>query len=106
MNNKEILSKIAIHQHSSNWHDLTCGNDSQHLPLVGKEVNGRVVLKCLNCDYVEDYIPSIIFKNEWRDWWQSLSASERFPLMRKYEVKQVNDKLIKKMWRGEFLNDH
>ena len=24
--------------------------------------------------------------------------------MRKYKVKQVNDKLIKKMWRGEFLN--
>ena len=81
-----------------------CGNDSQHLPLVGKEVNSKVILKCLDCDYEQDYIPSLIFKDEWKDWWKYTSASERFSLMRKYDVKQVNDKLIKKMWRGEFLN--
>ncbi len=104
MTPKEILSKIAFFQQSDNWHKLTCGNDSQHLPLVGKEVEGKVFLKCLDCDYAQDYIPSIVFKNEWKDWWKSLSASDRFPLMRKYDIKQVNDKLIKKMWRGEFLN--
>lgn len=61
MDNKKILAKIAIHQQSSNWHELTCGNDSQHLPLIGKEINGKVVLKCLDCDYEQDYIPSVVF---------------------------------------------
>ena len=37
------------------------------------------------------------------DWWHSLTASEHFALMRKYEVKQVNNKLIKRMWSGEFV---
>ena len=40
-------------------------------------------------------------KSKWIEWWQSLSATDRFPLMRKYDVKQVTDKLIKKMWLGE-----
>ena len=104
MDNKIILSKIALFQQDGNWHELTCGNDSQHLPLTGNEVNGKVVLKCVECDYIQDYIPSIIFGNDYKSWWQSLSASDRFPLMKKYDIKQVNDKLIKRMWRGEFLN--
>lgn len=40
-------------------------------------------------------------KNKWIQWWQSLPATDRFPLMRKYGVKQVTDKLIKRMWLGE-----
>ena len=43
-------------------------------------------------------------KSKWIEWWQSLPAPDRFPLMRKYEVKQVTDKLIKKMWLGEVAN--
>lgn len=43
-------------------------------------------------------------KSKWIEWWQSLPATDRFPLMRKYEVKQVTDKLIKKMWLGEVAN--
>ena len=42
-------------------------------------------------------------KKEWIDWWQTLSATERFHLMKKYEVKQVNDKLIRRMWLGEVV---
>ena len=45
-----------------------------------------------------------IMKSKWIEWWQSLPATDRFPLMRKYEVKQVNDKLIKKMWLSEVAN--
>lgn len=54
MDNKKILSKIAIFQQNDNWHKLTCGNDSQHLPLVGKEKNGNIILGCLNCDYEQN----------------------------------------------------
>ena len=35
------------------------------------------------------------------DWWQGLTATDRFPLMRKYEVKQVNNKLIYRVWIAE-----
>jgi hypothetical protein len=64
MNNKTKLRKIAQYQiqNFGNWHELTCGNDCQHLPLVGKEVNGKVILACLECDYEQDYIPEEIFK--------------------------------------------
>jgi hypothetical protein len=41
-------------------------------------------------------------KGEHLKWWQSIPAIERFTLMRKYSVKQVNNKLIYKMWNGEF----
>lgn len=40
-------------------------------------------------------------KKQHIDWWQSLTGSQRFPLMKKYNIKSVNDKLIKRMWRGE-----
>ena len=43
-------------------------------------------------------------KGQHLEWWQSLSASDRFPLMRKYDVKKVNNKIIYKMFKGEVLN--
>jgi hypothetical protein len=43
-------------------------------------------------------------KGQHLDWWQLLPALERFPLMRKYDVKQVTNKLIYKMFKGEFPN--
>ena len=58
MDNKEKIKAILKHQQSDSFHPLTCGNDSQHLPLVPKEVDGEVILYCLECDYIqEDYIP-------------------------------------------------
>ena len=64
MDNKTKLSKIAQYQNNGNgsWHELTCGNDSQHLPLIGKEVDGKVILVCLECDYYQDYIPEVVFR--------------------------------------------
>lgn len=44
-------------------------------------------------------------KKQHIDWWQSLGASQRFPLMKKYNIKSVSDKLIKRMWKGED-NEH
>lgn len=40
-------------------------------------------------------------KGEHIIWWQSLSACERFPIMQKHNIKQVNNKLIYKMWKSE-----
>jgi hypothetical protein len=41
--------------------------------------------------------------DDYKEWWQSLSGPNRFLLMRKYGIKQVSDKLIKRMYMGEFL---
>lgn len=41
---------------------------------------------------------------EWKIWWKSLPANQRYPLMEKYKVKWVSEKLIKKMWKGEIDN--
>ena len=60
MTNKDKIAKIVAFQKNYNWHELTCGNDSQHLPLVPKEVNGKVILKCVECDYDQDYIPECV----------------------------------------------
>lgn len=38
-------------------------------------------------------------------WWLSLEAKERFALMKKHNVKSVNDKLIKRMWNEEYINN-
>lgn len=41
-------------------------------------------------------------KGKHLDWWQSLPATERFPLMKKYDINQVSNKLIHRMFNGEF----
>jgi hypothetical protein len=41
--------------------------------------------------------------DDYKEWWQSLPAPNRFLIMQKYGIKQVNDKLIKRMYAGEFL---
>lgn len=40
-------------------------------------------------------------KKQYIDWWQSLEASQRFHLMKRYSIRSVSDKLIKRMWKGE-----
>jgi len=60
MENRDKIAKIVAFQKNDNWHQLNCGNDSQHLPLVPKEVNGKVILKCVECDYDQDYIPECV----------------------------------------------
>ena len=60
MENKEIIRKVAMYQQNGMFHELTCGNDSQHLPLQAKEIDGKVLLVCLECDYTQEYIPKHI----------------------------------------------
>ena len=38
-------------------------------------------------------------------WWQTVSVADRFALMKKHNIKQVNDKLIKRMWFAEGFNE-
>lgn len=39
-------------------HPLTCGNDSTHENLIAIEENDIIKLKCKNCDYIQDFVPS------------------------------------------------
>jgi len=63
MTNQQIIDKINQWQNAGFVHPLTCGNDSQHQDLVPKEVDGRVVLSCSNCDYIQDWIPEEVLSN-------------------------------------------
>lgn len=40
-----------------------------------------------------------------KEWWQNKNASQRYALMKKYSVKSVTDKLIKRMYYGEAENE-
>lgn len=57
MTNKKIISQIRKYQKSGMAHPLTCGNNSLHQILEPEEQNGKVVLVCLDCDYVQTSIP-------------------------------------------------
>ena len=37
----------------------------------------------------------------WNEWWQNLTAVERFRLMKKHNVSVINSKTIKKMYNKE-----
>jgi hypothetical protein len=40
------------------------------------------------------------------DWWHSLSGSECFKMMKKYDFKQVNNKIIYMIWSREFPKEN
>ena len=61
MTNKEKLKAIEEWQSSGLVHPLTCMN-SDHRNLVGFEENSNVKLKCLDCDYVQHWVPDVVFK--------------------------------------------
>ncbi len=61
MTNEKLIKNIENHQANSHVHPLTCGVDSRHEVLVPKEVNGKVVLVCPTCGYLQDNIPACIY---------------------------------------------
>ncbi len=63
MTNQQIIDKVNQWQNAGFVHPLTCGKDSQHQDLVPKEVDGKVVLSCSDCDYVQDWIPEEVLSN-------------------------------------------
>lgn len=42
-------------------HPLTCGNNSNHANLIAVEINNNIKLKCKDCEYVQDFVPSWLF---------------------------------------------
>jgi hypothetical protein len=62
MSNEDIIKAIEKHQKCPYLHPLTCGKDSRHQVLVAVEENGKVVLKCPDCDYVQPGVPSCVME--------------------------------------------
>jgi transposase-like protein len=57
--NTEMIERIKAWQEAWWLHPLTCGNDSSHTKLEPAERDGKVVLVCRDCDYVQEFIPPI-----------------------------------------------
>jgi hypothetical protein len=61
MTNAEMIANIGRWQGGALLvHPLTCGVDSHHRTLVPREKDGRVVLACLDCDYLQADIPAVV----------------------------------------------
>jgi len=60
--NKTIINAVKNYQNSPFYHPLTCGNDSNHRNLEPFEDNGIVKLKCLDCEYIQDWIPVCVLE--------------------------------------------
>lgn len=63
MTNQQIIAKVNQWQNFEYVHPLTCGNESRHENLVPKEVNGKVILFCIECRYTQDHIPTLVLSN-------------------------------------------
>jgi hypothetical protein len=62
MNNQEKLEAIKEWQSDDMIHPLTCGNNSNHRNLIGEEIDGKIILKCLDCNYIQNWVPEIVFE--------------------------------------------
>ncbi len=54
---KMLINKINEHQNNHHVHPLTCGRDSNHSNLVPDIRDGKVILFCKDCYYVQNFIP-------------------------------------------------
>jgi len=57
--NKKLVESINRWQSSDEFHPLTCGNDSRHQILEPFEENGVIKLRCPDCDYIQNWIPTL-----------------------------------------------
>jgi thymidylate synthase (FAD) len=45
-------------------HPLTCGNDSQHKHLIATVRDGKVILMCPDCEYIQENIPECVMNTD------------------------------------------
>lgn len=58
LTNERKIANVQRWQAASWMHPLTCGNDSGHANLEPVERDGKVVLICKDCPYVQEWIPT------------------------------------------------
>lgn len=60
MTNEEKISAVTRWQTAGYVHPLTCGVNSGHENLRAVERDGRVILECPTCGYVQEDIPAVV----------------------------------------------
>ena len=60
MNTDEIIDRIIAYHNNDMVHQLTCGNDSNHTPLIPIQQGDKVILICVDCNYKQSHIPKIV----------------------------------------------
>lgn len=63
LTNEEIIKRINDYQNFPHVHELTCGNDSRHLPLIPFDNDGQIVLKCPTCNFIQYRIPEYVLSD-------------------------------------------
>lgn len=64
MTNEEIINKINQWQNTGFVHQLVCPNhETADHNLVPKELDGKVVLVCSDCDYIKASIPDVVLSD-------------------------------------------
>jgi hypothetical protein len=58
VSNSDLIEKIKKFQSNPKMHSFTCGICSEE--LIGKEVEGVVILACEQCDYTQKLYHSLI----------------------------------------------
>jgi hypothetical protein len=61
LSNEEKVELINEYQNLGCVHPLTCGKDSTHADLIPQIRDGRVVLVCKNCSYVQEGAPGCVY---------------------------------------------
>jgi phage FluMu protein Com len=54
--NESVIERLKLWQTSGIFHPYTCGNCSSDQVLDPVEIDGKVVMKCPKCDYVQEKI--------------------------------------------------
>jgi hypothetical protein len=63
MTNAEQIALIAKWQGAGFVHPLTCGTDSGHENLEGREIDGAVMLVCPTCGYRQAHVPGVVLSD-------------------------------------------
>ena len=72
-----VVAAIKRWQNLTYIHPLTCGNNSNHSPLIAKTDGVNVWLECPDCDYVQKHIPDAVITSlltDCSDWLTMLHA--------------------------------
>lgn len=60
--NTAKLRGIEWWQEEGQFHPLTCGYNSRHELLEGREtISGEVYLECPDCGYVQGFVPGVVY---------------------------------------------
>lgn len=54
------IDALAAYQACGVCHPLTCGTDSNHALLIGKERDGKVIMICPDCGYIQKMYMGIV----------------------------------------------